>query len=62
MVKLRRGEQANISDDASLRLRAAWAYHAYGLTHTEVAEQLGVGRSTVIRLLDEARHRGEVKI
>lgn len=61
MAKLRRGTQSAYSDDASLRLRAAWLYHAYGLTQNEVADQLGVGRSTVIRLLDEARERGEVK-
>lgn len=62
MVKLRRGTQPSYSDDTSLRLRAAWLYHAYGMTQTEVAEQLGLGRSTIIRLLDEARSRGEVKI
>src|SRR5215510_640464 len=61
MAKLRRGGYSNYSDDASLRLRAAWLYHAFGRTQTEVAERLGVGRSTVIRLLDEARERGEVK-
>lgn len=62
MAKLRRGLQSTLADDSSLRLRAAWLYHSSGLTQTEVAEQLGIGRSTVIRLLDEARERGEVKI
>ena len=62
MAKLRRGTQTAVSDDASLRLRAAWLYHAYGLTQNEVADQLGLGRSSVIRLLDEARERGEVRI
>lgn len=62
MARLRRGAQSSFSDDASLRLRAAWLYHAYGLTQNEVAEELGVGRSTVIRLLEEARQRQEVKI
>jgi len=61
MVKLRRSTPSNLSDDTSLRLRAAWLYYAYGHTQTEVAEQLGIGRSSVIRLLDEARIRGEVK-
>lgn len=61
MVKLRRGTPSNLSDDSSLRLRAAWLYHAFGRTQAEVAEQLGIGRSTVIRLLEEARDRGEVK-
>ena len=47
---------------SSLRLRAAWLYHAHGLTQKDVAEQLGLGRSTVVRLLDEAVRRGEVRI
>ena len=62
MAKLRRNAGSALADDASLRLRAAWLYHGFGLTQTEVAEQLGIGRSTVIRLLEEARQRGEVKI
>ncbi|MCX7350729.1 MAG: sugar-binding transcriptional regulator [Alphaproteobacteria bacterium] len=62
MAKLRRTAGAALADDASLRLRAAWLYHGFGRTQTEVAEQLGIGRSTVIRLLEEARQRGEVKI
>lgn len=62
MTKLRRVTQSALADDSALRLRAAWLYHAYGLTQSEVADQLGIGRSTVIRMLDEARERGEVKI
>jgi len=62
MVKLRRGAQTALSDDKSLRLRAAWLYHAHGLTQNEVATQLGLGRTTVIRLLDEAKQRGEVRV
>ena len=62
MAKLRRGTQSAFADDASLRLRAAWLYHGHGLTQNQVAEQLGIGRTTVIRLLEESRKRGEVKI
>ena len=62
MAKLRRSSGGALADDAALRLRTAWLYHGFGLTQTEVAEQLGIGRSTVIRLLEEARQRGEVKI
>ena len=62
MAKLRRSGAAALADDASLRLRAAWLYHGFGRTQSEVAEQLGIGRSTVIRLLEEARQRGEVKV
>lgn len=60
MAKLKRTAAPAFADDASLRLRAAWLYHAFGMTQNEVAEQLGIGRSTVIRLLEEARQRGEV--
>lgn len=62
MAKLKRSSHTARADEGSLRLRAAWLYHAFGLTQTEVADQLGIGRSTVIRLLDDARARGEVKI
>ena len=61
MAKLRRTQTA-FADDASLRLRAAWLYHGHGMTQNEVAEQLGIGRTTVIRLLEESRKRGEVRI
>ena len=62
MTRLKRSATPALSDDRSLRLRAAWLYHAQGLTQNEVAEKLGLGRSTVIRLLDEAKERGEVKV
>ena len=60
MAKLKRSTTPAYTDDSSMRLRAAWLYHAFGLTQSEVADQLGIGRSTVIRLLEEARQRGEV--
>lgn len=62
MARLKRIAGAALADDASLRLRAAWLYHGFGLTQSEVAQQMAIGRSTVIRLLEEARQRGEVKI
>jgi DNA-binding transcriptional regulator LsrR (DeoR family) len=62
MVKLRRGARVSLSEAASLRLRAAWLYYNHGLTQKDVAEQLGIGRTTVISLLDEALKRGEVRI
>ena len=48
--------------NGSASLRAAWLYYNRGLTQQEVANSLGVSRSTVIRLLDEARSNGQVKI
>lgn len=62
MAKLRRGTHTAYSETASLRLRAAWLYYNQGLTQKDVAEQLGISRTTVIRLLDEAMKRSEVQI
>ncbi|MDX3929128.1 MAG: sugar-binding transcriptional regulator [Shinella sp.] len=62
MAKLRRGTHTAYSESASLRLRAAWLYYNQGLTQKDVAEKLGIGRTTVIRMLDEALKRGEVQI
>jgi DNA-binding transcriptional regulator LsrR (DeoR family) len=62
VVKLRRGTHTAYSETASLRLRAAWLYYNQGLTQKDVAEQLGISRTTVIRLLDEAMRRSEVQI
>ncbi len=62
MARLTRAGQITLSDTASLRVRAAWLYFNRSLTQKEIAEALGVSRSTVVRMLDEARKRGEVQI
>lgn len=62
MTRLKRSGGSGLAEDSSLRLRACWLYHGFGFTQSEVADQLGIGRSSVIRLLDEARQRGEVRI
>jgi len=62
LAKLRRETHTAYSEAASLRLRAAWLYYNQGLTQKDVAEKLGISRSTVIRLLDEAMKRSEVQI
>lgn len=62
MTKLRRGTQTAFSEGQSLRLRAAWLYYNHGLTQKDVADKLGVSRTTVVRLIEEARRRGEVQI
>jgi DNA-binding transcriptional regulator LsrR (DeoR family) len=62
LPKLRRETHTSYSEAASLRLRAAWLYYNQGLTQKDVAEKLGISRSTVIRLLDEAMKRSEVQI
>ena len=44
-----------------MRLRAAWMYYVEEMTQNDIAQQLGVGRVTVVRLLTDARERSEVK-
>ena len=62
MAKLSRDTGQTLTDSGSLRLRAAWLYHAHGHTQKEIAERLGIARTTVIRMLEEATRRGEVRI
>lgn len=62
MAKLKRETQIVYAEASSLRIRAAWLYYNQGMTQKEVAEKLGISRSTVIRLLDEAMKRSEVQI
>lgn len=45
-----------------LRVRAAWMYFIEQMTQNEIADVLGVGRVSVVRMLADARARGEVKI
>ncbi|WP_235897493.1 sugar-binding transcriptional regulator [Neoaquamicrobium microcysteis] len=45
-----------------LRVRAAWMYFIEQMTQNEIADVLGVGRVSVVRMLAEARARNEVKI
>ncbi|MGB3502648.1 MAG: sugar-binding transcriptional regulator [Mesorhizobium sp.] len=45
-----------------LRVRAAWMYFIEQMTQNEIAEALGIGRVTVVRMLADARARNEVMI
>ncbi|MGV1846417.1 MULTISPECIES: sugar-binding transcriptional regulator [unclassified Rhizobium] len=45
-----------------MRIRAAWMYFVEQMTQNDIADILGVGRVTVVRMLAEARSRNEVKI
>lgn len=47
---------------ASDMARSAWLYYAEELTQGQIAEKLGISRSTVIRLLQRARQIGLVTI
>ena len=44
------------------RMRIAWMYYVEGLTQNEIADQLGIGRVTVVRNIHEAIKQREVKI
>ncbi|MEM9901668.1 MAG: sugar-binding transcriptional regulator [Pseudomonadota bacterium] len=61
MTRLARTPPA-LSESRDLRLRAAWLYYSRGMIQRDIATLLGVSRSTVIRMLEEARRRGEVTI
>ncbi|KQS77077.1 LacI family transcriptional regulator [Rhizobium sp. Leaf384] len=62
MARLDRTNPNILLDTRSLRLRAAWLYYNRGLTQKDIAENLGISRATVIRMLDEAVKRAEVQI
>src|SRR5580700_11190140 len=47
---------------ARLRLRAAWMYYVEEMTQSAIADALGVGRVTVVRLLNDARALHEVRV
>jgi DNA-binding transcriptional regulator LsrR (DeoR family) len=53
---------AGESRSERLRIRAAWMYFIEQMTQNEIADVLGVGRVTVVRMLAEARARNEVRI
>ncbi|HEY1943415.1 MAG TPA: sugar-binding transcriptional regulator [Roseiarcus sp.] len=61
------GDQDDASSASSrrsprLRQRVAWMYYAEEMTQSAIAEALGVGRITVVRLLAEARAMNEVRV
>jgi len=56
------GLSASQSKADRLRIRAAWMYFIEQMTQNEIADVLGVGRVTVVRMLAEARARNEVRI
>jgi DNA-binding transcriptional regulator LsrR (DeoR family) len=62
MVKLVRDGQTALKDAQSVRLRAAWLYYTYGYTQKDIADRLGLARTSVVRLLDDALKRAEVQI
>ncbi|GHC74991.1 sugar-binding transcriptional regulator [Limoniibacter endophyticus] len=56
------GQLGGDSRQDRLRMRAAWMYFIEQMTQNEIAETLGIGRVSVVRMLAEARGRNEVKV
>lgn len=46
----------------AIRMRAAWMYYIEEMTQSDIADALAIGRVSVVRLLADARARGEVRI
>lgn len=44
------------------RTRIAWMYYVEGLTQSEIADKLGIGRVTVVRNISEALEQRDVRI
>lgn len=44
-----------------MRLRVAWMYFVEEMTQNQIAQHLGIGRVTVVRLLSDLRERNEIK-
>jgi DNA-binding transcriptional regulator LsrR (DeoR family) len=61
-TELPEGQALGGRRSARLRLRAAWMYYVEEMTQNAVADALGIGRVTVVRLLSDARALHEVKI
>jgi len=52
----------NPNKKIDLLTNVATMYYINGLTQREIAEQLGVGRTTIVRFLNEAKDLGIVTI
>ena len=57
-----KGGDKGAGDDLALAARAAWLYHAGGLTQSQVAQRLGVPSSKAHRLITRATRAGVVRV
>jgi deoxyribonucleoside regulator len=62
MATVTRRRSAGQISGESIVIEAAWMYYQDGLNQTEIAEQLGVSRATVVNYLQEAKSRGFIRI
>jgi DNA-binding transcriptional regulator LsrR (DeoR family) len=61
ITKTRRRTAGQISGE-HIVIEAAWMYYHEGLNQTEIANQLGVSRATIVNYLQEAKQRGFIRI
>ena len=52
--------ETDVNDD--LKTRVAWLYYMEGMTQDEVAQEVGLSRARVLRILANARNDGSVQI
>jgi deoxyribonucleoside regulator len=62
MATVTRRRSAGQISGESIVIEAAWMYYHDGMNQTEIAEQLGVSRATVVNYLQEAKSRGFIRI
>lgn len=62
MTRVKRMQGKGVTSDRTTRLRVAWMYYDRKMTQKDIADALGLARTTVIRLLEEVLRRGEVQI
>lgn len=62
IVPISASEPASGARADRVRIRAAWMYFVEQMTQNDIAEVLGIGRVSVVRLLAEARSRNEVMV
>jgi len=53
---------SEIDNGEDLKTRVAWLYYVEGMTQDEVAQQVGLNRARVLRILANARNDGTVQI
>jgi DNA-binding transcriptional regulator LsrR (DeoR family) len=55
-------EMVDQNNRGDLAIRVAWLYHDRGLTQQDVADRLGISRSTVSRILADAERDGIIRV
>lgn len=51
-----------VAERNDLAIRVAWLYHDRGLTQQDIADRLGISRSTISRILADAERDGVIRV